>query len=131
MTQVKKYWSVSVETTVAHLPGYRDHAPVRCERCFGTLQDRLVKSLRLGGVKTLEEANRHLEEEFLPRWKERFTRKPAVAVDAHRPLEAGQDLASILSHVETRQVGVRRPGSARAARRSRSRGCARRRAGAA
>ncbi len=26
-------------------------------------------------------------------------------MDAHRPLEAGQDLASILSHVETRQVG--------------------------
>lgn len=92
------------ELGIVRITAHSPQAKGRVERCFGTLQDRLVKSLRLAGVKTLEEANRHLEEEFLPLWKERFTRKPASAVEAHRPLEAGQDLASILSHAETRQV---------------------------
>lgn len=63
-----------------------------------------MKSLRLAGVTTLEEANRHLEEEFLPLWKKRFTREPTSAVDAHRPVEESHDLDSILSHVETLQV---------------------------
>jgi non-ribosomal peptide synthetase component E (peptide arylation enzyme) len=31
------------------------------ERCFGTLQDRLVKALRKAGVKTMEAANAYLE----------------------------------------------------------------------
>lgn len=92
------------ELGIVRITAHSPQAKGRVERCFGTLQDRLVKSLRLAGVETIEEANRHLEEEFLPRWNERFTRKPASAVDAHRPLERGQDLASILSHVETRQV---------------------------
>jgi hypothetical protein len=33
----------------------------RIERCFGTLQDRLVKGLRQVDAKTAEEANRYLE----------------------------------------------------------------------
>lgn len=91
------------ELGIVRIAAHSPQAKGRVERCFGTLQDRLVKSLRLAGAKTLEEANRHLEEEFLPLWQKRFARQPAVAVDAHRPLE-GHDLASILSHVETRQV---------------------------
>lgn len=76
----------------------------RIERSFQTLQDRLVKGLRRAGAKTLEEANRYLEETFLPDWEQRFTVQPASAVDAHRPLGAGVELASALSHVEPRQV---------------------------
>lgn len=93
------------ELGIVRIAAHSPQAKGRVERCFGTLQDRLVKSLRLAGVTTLEEANRHLEEEFLPFWKKRFTRKPASAVDAHRPMEESHDLDSILSHVETRQVG--------------------------
>ena len=85
----------------AHSP----QAKGRVERHFGTLQDRLVKSLRLSGSETLEQANQHLAEEFLPRWKDRFAVKPDSEVDAHRQLESGHDLASIFSHVESRQVG--------------------------
>jgi transposase len=92
------------ELGILRIAAHSPQAKGRVERCFGTLQDRLVKSLRLAGVKTLEEANRHLEEEFLPLWKKRFTRKPASAVDAHRPVEKSHDLDSILSHVETRHV---------------------------
>lgn len=92
------------ELGIVRIAAHSPQAKGRVERCFGTLQDRLVKSLRLAGVETIGEANRHLEEEFLPLWKERFAREPASAVEAHRPLGAGQDLDSILSHVETRQV---------------------------
>lgn len=75
----------------------------RVERCFGTLQDRLVKALRKARVNTLERANAYLEAEFLPMWNQRFVRSPASAVDAHRSL-TGTELASVLSHAEQRKV---------------------------
>jgi transposase len=76
----------------------------RVERCFGTLQDRLVKGLRKAGATTIAEANRYLDRDFLADWRRRFRREPASQVDAHRPLGATADLDSILSHVENRQV---------------------------
>ena len=45
----------------------------RIERLFETLQDRLVKEMRLAGVATVEAANRFLEIHFLPEWERRFT----------------------------------------------------------
>lgn len=92
------------ELNIVRITAHSPQAKGRVERCFGTLQDRLVKSLRLAGVKTLEAANQHLEEVFLPLWKERFTCQPGSAVDAHQALEISHQLDSILSHVETRQV---------------------------
>lgn len=76
----------------------------RVERCFGTLQDRLVKAFRLAGVSTMEAGNRYLKEDFLPKWNTRFARAAAHATDAHRPIGPQQDLASALAHVETRRV---------------------------
>jgi len=91
---------LGIELIHAHSP----QAKGRVERCFGTLQDRLVKGLRKAGAKTIEEANRYWEETFLPDWNRRFRRQPASLVDAHRPLGSGQDLDSILSHAEKRRV---------------------------
>src|SRR5437899_2991413 len=76
----------------------------RVERFFGTAQDRLVKGRRKAGVRTWEEANAYLEQEYLPLWNRRFTPAPANATDAHRPLGREHDLAAILSHVESRVV---------------------------
>ncbi len=91
---------LGVEWIAAHSP----QAKGRIERCFGTLQDRLVKGLRLAGAKTLEEANAYLEQVFLPEWEERFTVPAASAINAHRPLGREHDLAAILSQVESRVV---------------------------
>lgn len=91
---------LGIELIHAHSP----QAKGRVERCFGTLQDRLVKGLRKAGAQSIEEANRYLEKVFLPDWKRRFRREPASAVDAHRPLGEGHDLGSILSHVAKRRV---------------------------
>ena len=57
----------------------------RVERLFKTLQDRLVKELRLRGISTLEEANRYLDEEYRAAHNERFAVEPLEATDAHRP----------------------------------------------
>src|SRR5512144_1975164 len=91
---------LGIELIHAHSP----QAKGRVERCFGTLQDRLVKGLRKAGATNLQEANRFLERIFLPDWKRRFRRQPASEVNAHRPLGESQDLDSILSHVEKRRV---------------------------
>ena len=76
----------------------------RVERSFGTAQDRLVKGLRVAGACTLEQANRYLEEEFLPWWNQHLVVAPANPTDAHRPLGAEHNLAAALSRVDTRQV---------------------------
>ncbi len=86
------------------IPAHSPQAKGRIERFFGTAQDRLVKGMRKAGVTTLAQANRYLEEEYLPLWNSRFTVEPANPTDAHRPLGREHHLAAILSHVESRVV---------------------------
>jgi hypothetical protein len=74
------------------------------ERSFETAQDRLVKGMRRAGACTLEEANRYLEQRFLPWWEANCTVQPACPDDAHRPLAREHDLVAILSYVESRKV---------------------------
>jgi hypothetical protein len=92
------------EVGIGWIPAHSPQAKGRIERFFGTAQDRLVKGLRKAGVRTLREANRYLEQEYLPRWNRRFTVAPANPTEAHRPLGKEHDLAAILSHVESRVV---------------------------
>lgn len=91
---------LGIEWIAAHSP----QAKGRIERFFGTAQDRLVKGMRLAGVRNMEQANQYLEKAFLPWWERTRTVKPGDPQDAHRPSEKTQNLAAILSHVETRQV---------------------------
>ena len=63
----------------------------RIERLFGVLQDRLVKEMRLRGIKTKEEANAFFEE-YLLRYNERFGVCPANETDAHVKLPRHVDL---------------------------------------
>ena len=74
------------------------------ERNFGTAQDRLVKGMRVAGVKTIEQANEYLTQDYLAWWEREMTVEAAHPDDAHRPLEKSHNLAAALSHVETRQV---------------------------
>jgi transposase len=90
--------AVGTELVYAHSP----QAKGRVERLFKTLQDRLVKELRLAGIATLPEANRFLAA-YLPQFNRRFAVRPAPAVDVHRPLPAGVDLAALLA-VKTPRV---------------------------
>lgn len=58
----------------------------RVERLFKTLQDRLVKELRLRKISSAEEANRFLERTFLASYTRKYGVEPREAQDAHRPL---------------------------------------------
>ena len=84
----------------AHSP----QAKGRIERLFRTLQDRLVKEMRLRGIENREQANHYLESVFLPWWQQRFARLPRDPRDAHRRLEREHRLERILSIRQARSV---------------------------
>ena len=67
----------------------------RIERLFKTFQDRLVKEMRLAGIKTIQEGNKFLER-YLPIYIRKFAVKPAKEGDMHRPLPKDLDLDRIL-----------------------------------
>jgi len=96
----RAFRELGIEWIAAHSP----QAKGRIERCFGTLQDRLVKALRLAGIASLEAANEFLERTFLPEWNQTMTTPPASEVDGHRPVGKQLELASVLSHRERREV---------------------------
>jgi hypothetical protein len=75
----------------------------RIERAFGTLQDRMVKELRLVGVSSIAAANAWLPG-FITAYNTRFGRDPANAKDLHRPLTQADDLDEILAWREERTV---------------------------
>ena len=92
------------ELGIAWIAAHSPQAKGRVERNFGTAQDRLVKGMRVAGVKTLEQANQYLEETYLVWWERELTVESAHSDDAHRPLEKSHSLVASLSHVEMRQV---------------------------
>jgi transposase len=92
------------ELGITWIAAHSPQAKGRVERNFLTAQDRLVKGMRVAGVKTLEEANRYLSEDYLAWWERELTVEAANPDDAHRPLDKSHDLAASLSHVETRRV---------------------------
>lgn len=93
------------ELRIGRIAAQSPQAKGRVERSFGTMQDRLVKGLRRAGAHTLEQADRYLQEQFVPEWNQRWAKQPASSEDAHRLVRKDQNLASILSHMEERTVG--------------------------
>jgi hypothetical protein len=91
---------LGIEWIAAHSP----QAKGRIERLFETLQDRLVKEMRLAGIDSMEAANHFLETRFVPEWEQRFTVAPRNARNAHRRLGQEQRLEEILSVRVARKV---------------------------
>jgi transposase len=92
---------LDIEPICAHSP----QAKGRIERLFGTLQDRLVKELRLAGISTIPEANRFLVG-YLPKFNAQFGVRPAKKRDLHRKLtpQEKQQLPHIFSRHSIRCV---------------------------
>jgi hypothetical protein len=82
---------LGVEVIHAHSP----QAKGRIERFFGTLQDRLVKEMRLRGIKSIEEANLFLEE-YWSEFNRKFAVDPKEKEDLHRPVPRGLKLDDVL-----------------------------------
>ena len=71
---------LGVELILANSP----QAKGRVERMNGVLQDRLVKAMRLAGIKDMTTANEFLVKTYLPEHNRKFRYEPASAVDAHQ-----------------------------------------------
>jgi len=93
---------LNIDIIHAHSP----QAKGRVEKLFRTLQDRLIKELRLKNISTIAEANKFLEEEFLPKFNTRFMVEPRSNTNLHKKLN-GQEknkLDSIFSRQYQRVV---------------------------
>lgn len=75
----------------------------RVERAHLTLQDRLVKELRLEGISSIQAANA-LMPRFIENYNAKFAKDPRDPHDAHRALRPDEDLDSIFSWRELRKV---------------------------
>jgi transposase len=75
----------------------------RVERANLTLQDRLVKELRLEGISTIDAANAFMPR-FIDDYNAKFAKPPRNDHDAHRALRPDEDLDLIFSWRELRKV---------------------------
>lgn len=100
VTQFQRALSVlDVEITYAYSP----EAKGRVERCNGTLQDRLVKEMRLLGIDDYDAANAYLPE-FITDYNRRFAVEPIESFDRHRPLNETDDLDFLFSVHDFRTI---------------------------
>lgn len=102
MTQFQRAMKqVNVRLISAHSP----EAKGRVERVFKTLQDRLVKELRLAGISTNKKANEFLKE-YLPKFNEQFSVAPRSQNDLHKApsQELKERLPQIFSIQSLRKV---------------------------
>jgi len=75
----------------------------RVERANLTLQDRLIKEMRLLGISSIEEGNRYLPQ-YIKMHNHNFAVVPNDNVDAHRPLLTEHELEEIFTLKETRVI---------------------------
>ena len=74
------------ELNVGIIHAHSPQAKGRVEKLFGTLQDRLIKELRLNNIFTIKEANEFLEKVFLPKFNARFMVEPRSQANLHKKL---------------------------------------------
>ena len=93
------------ELNIEILCANSSQAKGRVERMNRTLQDRLVKELRLAGIDTMDAGNAFLPD-FMEDYNARFAVVPARSDDLHRPVNLAPDrLSDILCKREQRYVG--------------------------
>jgi hypothetical protein len=90
---------LKIELIFAHSP----QAKGRVERLFETLQNRLVRELRLAGISTKEEATRYFREVYIPKHNARFAVPAKEPNNMHRELRESDDLLRIFT-VQTKRV---------------------------
>ena len=90
---------LGIEIICANSP----QAKGRVERANGTLQDRLVKAMRLEGISTIDEANAFLPS-YMARHNRQFARTPFDPRDLHRPLAPHENIEAEMVWREQRTV---------------------------
>ncbi len=103
MTQFERAMlELDIEVICANSP----EAKGRVERLFGTLQDRMIKEMRLLDLKERDEANLYIYERYIPDHDKRFSVIAKNPNDMHRPLtdELKAKLPSIFSVQSKRKI---------------------------
>ena len=95
----KSLAAMAIEVIHANSP----QAKGRVERLFKTLQDRMVREMRLLGIKSVKEANDFLTT-YLPKYNRKFKKQAASNADLHRPALHSRELDRILCIKEDRTV---------------------------
>ena len=92
---------IGIQIMCANTPA----AKGRVERAHGTLQDRLVKEMRLEGISTMADANAWIDG-FVETYNVRFSRAPALPVNVHRPLMDYENLDDTFTWQEQRTLSA-------------------------
>jgi hypothetical protein len=100
MSQIQR---LLTELGIQSIPAHSPQAKGRVERLWGTLQDRLIKELRLAHVTSLVGANAFLPV-FIARFNERFAKEPGDALPAWVTLPDELDRAYYFAIREIRTV---------------------------
>ncbi len=94
------------ELNIESICANSSQAKGRVERANLTLQDRLVKELRLRGISNMPDANAFAAH-FMANYNARFAKPPRSEHDCHRPLHSDEDLELIFAWREARRVSQR------------------------
>ena len=92
------------ELGVQMIPAYSPQARGRCERTFGTWQNRLPQELRLAGIGNLAEANRFLRDHYMAEFNRQFARPAELSGTAFQRC-GRKDLDYVFSIQTERVVG--------------------------
>lgn len=104
LTQFQRAMETGLNVEIIHARSAQGKG--RVERLFLTLQDRLIKELRLNNISTIEGGNRFLEKKFLFNFNTKFMVEPRSKANFHKkltPLETNK-LDSIFSKQTKRTV---------------------------
>lgn len=104
LTQFQRAMEKDLNVEIIH--AYSPQAKGRVERLFDTLQDRLVKELRLSNISTPEGANKFVKKVFIPQFNDKFAVLPQKKGNLHRSLTKfeKENLEKIFSSQDTRVV---------------------------
>lgn len=88
------------------ISAYSSQAKGRTEVLFPTLKHRLVREMRLAGIKTPEQGNKFIEAIFIPEFNSRYSVGPSKKGNLHRKLTKIEKakLDQIFSRQETKYV---------------------------
>ena len=93
---------LNIETIFALSP----EAKGRVETMFGTLQNRLIKEMRLKNISSIEKANQYLKDEFIPWYNKKYSVEARGESNLHKKLNEDdkKHMESILSRQTQRTV---------------------------
>jgi hypothetical protein len=102
---ITQFQRASKELGIRLITAHSPEGKGRVERMFQTLQDRLVKEMRLASICTIDEANAFLQT-YIPKFNTQFAVVAHTDGDAHRTLgnDTKPDLHTILAKHDERVV---------------------------